>query len=104
MLSGAELHVTEPQSFHWDEKSVEVHGITDSLTTSALQLTFENRKQSGGGTVTGIDRYEHVAVVHFRDSTGSAKIKIISYVIKKKRKMRLCQTGKTQPKNMHKSF
>ena len=77
-LAGSKLHVAAPRVFRWDEKSVEVHGVDDTVSTSVLQLMFENRKRSGGGKIDKIDRYGDFAVVHYLLSAGRIQINISS--------------------------
>ena len=57
--------------FKWDEKSVEVHGVDDTVSMRLLELMFENRKKTGGGPVAGIDKHDGFVVVHFQHSAGN---------------------------------
>ena len=75
---GCRLHVEAPQVFKWDEKSVEVHGVDDTISVSVLQLLFESRKKTGGGPVDGIDVYDGFVVVRFKHSAGAHDVSVCS--------------------------
>ena len=81
-LQGNTLYVEAPKVFKWDEKSVEVHGVDDSVSMKVLELLFESRKKTGGGPITGIDKHDGFVVVHFQHSPGNFSVLYCEFYFK----------------------
>ena len=69
-LEGATLTVSPVEV--WDGKTIEVHGLNPSSSSDAIELFFENKRRSGGGTVEHmeLDTVNSIAFVTFESPEG----------------------------------
>ena len=69
-LEGATLTVSSVEV--WDGKTIEVHGLNPSSSRDAIELFFESKRRSGGGTVeqVEIDTVNSIAFVTFESPEG----------------------------------
>ena len=56
----------------WDGRTIEVSGIEPTTTDDAIEMFFESKRRSGGGTIEHVHRDKNNCVAHvtFEDKKG----------------------------------
>ncbi|KAK3606049.1 hypothetical protein CHS0354_006394 [Potamilus streckersoni] len=61
----------ENENYDPSKTTIEIRGISKDITTEMLELYFENKKRSGGGPVSSIERTDKVALITFESEADT---------------------------------
>jgi hypothetical protein len=73
-----QTHSTSRKSENREPRTVEVRGLTETITVDHLHLYFENYKRSGGGPIEDFTMHGKFALITFKNATGKLTLYLFS--------------------------
>jgi hypothetical protein len=73
-------HPTSRKSENREPRTVEVRGLTETVTSDHLHLYFEN-KRSGGGPIEDVAIHGKLALITFKNPTGTLTVRFLLHFI-----------------------